>query len=445
MRVRTSEDRLNQDRAFVLDQMKAIFRTADVNARDLSAEEEREWSKLFYRFKSGGGPATTMDQKRAFIEKWDRFLSEIPGETTMPRFATREREQAEGRRISADRYTDPDAETVWIDRKTNQRILCLAPQDTLVAAGYGRSVGYTFGDLVRGLLLGKTNQAEAAALEEAAVSTGGAIVPSPLSASLIDAMRAQSVCIALGARTVPMDSKTLDIARVTKAPVPAWRDESGDVSETDVTFDRLQFVARSCSFIVRASRELIEDSSPNLDQVLRGLFARVGALEIDRACLAGNGGGSPDSKEPQGLLSIDGINEVSGGSLSSYDKFLDSFEEIIRANAPEPTGYAIDPHTFITLQKLKEGTTNAPLEPPEAIAGLQRRVTSTLLTQNSPESGNAIFGGWNELMIGMRTQLDIRLLTELYAAKGQVGFWCWLRMDVQVAHPKAFARLVSIT
>jgi hypothetical protein len=55
-------------------------------------------------------------------------------------------------------------------------------------------------------------------MAEAAVGTGGALVPVPVAAEIIDLLRARAVAFRAGARTVPMGSQTLKFARLTTSP-----------------------------------------------------------------------------------------------------------------------------------------------------------------------------------------------------------------------------------
>ncbi len=47
-------------------------------------------------------------------------------------------------------------------------------------------------------------------------------------------------------------------------------------------------------------------------------------------------------------------------------------------------------------------------------------------------------GDWRQLLIGVRTELQIKVLDQRYADNGQTGFIAWWRGDVAVARPKAF-------
>ena len=65
------------------------------------------------------------------------------------------------------------------------------------------------------------------------------------------------------------------------------------------------------------------------------------------------------------------------------------------------------------------------------------------LLGNDDES-NDFVGEWRHLYVGMRTQIGITVLRERYADLGQVGFWAWMRADVQLAQPAAFDVVTDI-
>ncbi len=47
-------------------------------------------------------------------------------------------------------------------------------------------------------------------------------------------------------------------------------------------------------------------------------------------------------------------------------------------------------------------------------------------------------GDWSQLLVGIRTSLQINVLHERYADTGQVGFLAWFRGDVAVGRAAAF-------
>ena len=73
--------------------------------------------------------------------------------------------------------------------------------------------------------------------------------------------------------------------------------------------------------------------------------------------------------------------------------------------------------------------------------------TSTPITQTQGSSNVAssiIVGDYTQLLFGIRTDLRIQLLRELYAATGQYAFLCHLRADVAVEHPQSFCKIIGV-
>jgi HK97 family phage major capsid protein len=145
-------------------------------------------------------------------------------------------------------------------------------------------------------------------------------------------------------------------------------------------------------------------------------------------------------------LASDLVEEANAGTLANHDKILDCIGGILDANAPFPDAWAAAPRVEIALAKLKEAVNLQPLREPELLGRVTNRLTTTALSDtSSPSNGNAlILGGFGEVLVGVREQLDVRVLSEKYADKGQVGFWCWLRMDMQVARAAALGRVTGI-
>ncbi|MDQ2077629.1 phage major capsid protein [Marinimicrobium sp. ABcell2] len=334
---------------------------------------------------------------------------------------------------------------VWRD-KEGKEIRTYAPNERI---SQGTDSSLSFGGGVRALVFGARNEAEGRALSEGTNSAGGWTVPAPLASQFIDALRAQSVAIQSGAITVPMTSETLQIAKLASDPGFAWRAENAAVGGSDPTFSRVLFTAKSCAAIVKASREVLEDSV-NVEQILMQAFAQAAALEIDRAALQGSGA----SDEPRGILNISGINEMemgtNGAAFTDYDPWLDAIYELELDNVPGPYASAMHPRTARDLRKLKTGLSgdNTSLVMPPSVSEIARRITTTLPideTQGTAENASSvIIGNFSQMMVGIRSDLRIEVLRERYADNNQIGFLAHFRMDIQVRHPEAFCAIKGV-
>jgi HK97 family phage major capsid protein len=238
-------------------------------------------------------------------------------------------------------------------------------------------------------------------------AAGGFMVPEVVSREVIDLARAQSRAIQAGVRTLQMDSNIVHVARVANDPTVTWRPEHAVIPSSIVTFERVTLQAYTAGAIVVSSEELLQDA-PNSDALFRRLLGEALGGAMDDAVFNGSGIGS----EPEGLLTnslgdIPVLPDV--GKVTDYDWAVDAVTRIQRANG-EATAVVYSPGLASVLGKLKTGITNdnTPLAPPAAWTELAKFV-SNRVPEGSPDTMSAIFGGFNEVVIGLRLPLRLEI------------------------------------
>ena len=341
-----------------------------------------------------------------------------------------------------DQGASAPAASEWRDQSGNP-VRVLGPTERMASEQRG---GLTLGHMLRAMVMGPKTPQEHRALAEGSGSTGGFTVPTPLAASFIDSLRAETVVVKAGAKTVPMSVNTLSIVRSAGDPTAAWRAESTAVAESGVTFERITFTANSLAVMVKMSRELFEDSV-NAVQALENAFAKGMAVQFDQACLYGTGSGN----QPLGIANVSGIGATSmganGAQMANYDPLIDAAYQLALANAGMPTAHIMAPRTQMSLAKLKD-TQGRYLTPPDMVSKVPFLPTTSMPineTQGSASTASSIItGDFTQLMIGMREELRIELYREPLASTLQYMFIAHLRADVQVAHPASFTRLKGI-
>jgi HK97 family phage major capsid protein len=300
------------------------------------------------------------------------------------------------------------------------------------------------GRYLKGLATGNWSGAEAEqetyvkAQSVGSATAGGHLVPTPLAGSLIDLARNQSRIFQAGAVTVPMTSSTHKIPRLTGEGTPGWRAENAAIADADLTFDAVTFTAKSLNRMVKISVELMEDSDPGAGGIISSSFAAQIAQEIDRVALRGAG----TATEPRGILNTVGItgtgHGANGAAITNYDWWLDAAGAVSNANYT-PNAHIQTPRSSTSLAKLKD-TTGAYLAPPASLLPMltTKNVPSNLTVGTSTDCSEIYTAQWDQLMIGIRTELRIEVLRERFADNGQYAFLAWFRGDVQVAQPTAF-------
>lgn len=301
--------------------------------------------------------------------------------------------------------------------------------------------GLSAGSYLRAMVVGPKNDIERRALAEGSDSAGGYTVPDILSASLIDRMRAASVVMKAGAQTVPLFSDVSYIAKIASDPVPAWRAENATVSESDPTFSRVTFTARSLAVIVRVSRELLEDSL-NIETALPNVLSTALAGELDRVALLGTG----TAPEPRGVANFSGLTAsgVAAGDLTNYTPLIKARTALRGANS-DVTAYILSARDEGALAGMTDST-GQPINVPPAIVNVPRLATTKIPVNLGSGTDESIIlaGDWSRLMIGVRSAIRVEILRERYADVHQYAFVAHLRADVAAEHEAAFTKITGV-
>jgi len=315
--------------------------------------------------------------------------------------------------------------------------------------GYVRSRGMVaegddqldFRKYLRGLATGDWQDAaaERRAMAEGTNASGGFLVPSILSATLIDLARNSTQVLKAGATLIPMENRTLAVPKWLADPAAAWHSENAAIALVDPTIGSVLLTAHTLAANVVVSRELLEDA-PTVSERLSEAFAKQFALKLDMAALYGSG----TVPEPLGVKNTPGVAltplGANGATPVSYDFVVDAAGRLADANET-PTGVIYSGRTARSLSKLKD-TLGQPIELPDYIASLPRystnQVGNGLTVGTSTDTSDVFVADWSQLLVGVRTELQISVLAERYADYGQVGFVAWMRSDIAVARAKAF-------
>lgn len=388
--------------------------------------------------------ATMEDAHNALIECIDAFRREKDIRSEIGSREPRDRPESPAmlaKRPGIDPVTvHPDGTT----SATQERAFALAPEERMTtwaqawgATPYG---GLSLGGYLRSMIVGGKTELERRALSEGSDSAGGYTVPTELSAQLIDKLRAASVVVRAGAQTVPVTSDNLSFAKVATDPVPAWRSEAGPVADSDPTFAAVNIVPRSLAVMTKVSYELMADSI-NLETQLPNILTAALAVELDRAALEGTG----SAPQPRGIRETVGIGTAAITGVPDFDDLIDGHTAVMTANAGPVSAFIMHPRDAGTMAKLKYGDGhyigNAP-----ALANVPMLSTTSIATNRGVgENESTIYAGnFRHLMIGIRQDIRIELIRELFAGNLQYALIAHLRADVAVAHPGAFYTMTAV-
>lgn len=309
-----------------------------------------------------------------------------------------------------------------------------------------------FGKLLRARAVGPSDAWERRALSSTA--GGGDLIPDPIRATVLDDLKAQSFLGRAGASFVDMDSASLTISRVASAASHSWTPEGSTAGSTAMSFDAISLDAKTLRGIHSANRELVDDA-PDFPGVLeRELRGSLNA-ELERTALVG----SSTAGEPTGLLNSTDVTSLnfggttSGAAVSSsgaaWGEILRAREQLLTSNvADDGHSYVWSPRVERQFAELKDAN-HQPLQAPQALQGVSRYVTSNAPSTLAPGGLTAqsalYYGRYRDLIVGMRLDPQVELLTERFATNYRFGWLSFLRADIAVQRPESFVTLERIS
>ena len=275
-----------------------------------------------------------------------------------------------------------------------------------------------------------------------AAGPGGTIIPTDyLGGEYINSLTASTILAGLGARPLSGLSGNVTIPGEKAAPSVGWVAENAAITGSDAQFRSVGLTPKHVGSLSEFSRNMLQQSSPDIETLLRQMMARDIALEIDRAAINGATNG------PTGLLATSGVQtQTYATSLHATGAEMIGKANIAsagpkRAFLSTPTVETIARKT-LDGQKLPVGVAAIFHDQPVAFSNL---VPTTLNPGGNKHS--LIYGDWSEMLIGLWSALDV--LVNPYEgtaySKGNVLVRTMATVDVAVRHPEAFVTSVIDT
>jgi HK97 family phage major capsid protein/HK97 family phage prohead protease len=292
-----------------------------------------------------------------------------------------------------------------------------------------------------------------------AAATGGNLVETQLLAeSFIDILRNRATIMQLGPTMLTGLVGNITIPRKNATTQVSWVTEGNAPSQTEATFDQISLTPKQIAARSQYTRLALQQTTPDIERIVRDDLAAVIALGIDLAAITGTGA----SGQPRGILNTSGIGSVVGGTNGaniSIDHFIDLEREIDIDNALAGNLYYLtNSRVVASAKKIKSTTgeylwngTDNPLN--NIISGAingypiarTNQVPNTLTKGTSSGVCSAvIFGNFNDLVIGMWGGLEI--LPNPYGAgynAGSVDIRAMQTVDITVRRAESFAAITD--
>lgn len=248
----------------------------------------------------------------------------------------------------------------------------------------------------------------------------------------------------LGVRVLSGLSGNVSIPKQATNTSVGWVAENSAVSDTGITTDPVTLTPKHAGGVSEMSRQLIMQSSPDIEQLLRDDLAYQLAKAIDSALIVGGG-----SNEPTGVLSTSGIGTANLATLS-WANILGMVETLEEANTlSASTAWLAAPAVRTKLAStLKASGIAGYLLEGGRMAELPAYFTNQVPTNTTPnpDTLRLILGDWSQVLLGIWSEVDILVnpFDSTAYARGGVLVRAMSTVDIAVRHPTAFVHAADI-
>ena len=251
----------------------------------------------------------------------------------------------------------------------------------------------------------------------------------------IDVLRNASSVMQAGATMLGGLSGDVKIPKKTAAATAAWiASEGGAAAESEMTVGQVTMTPKTLGAFTDVTRQLLIQSSLDVEALIRNDLTSAIALTIDKAGLEGAG----TSGAPTGILSTSAVNTV-----TAFANPNPTFAEVVTLE----TAVAEDNALMGNLAYILPAGMYGALKTTEKAAGTAQFVIEPggtmngyrAIVSNQATAGNLYFGNFSDLLIGMFGGLDIVVDPYTASTTGTIRVVALQSVDVAVRHAVSFA------
>jgi HK97 family phage major capsid protein len=270
---------------------------------------------------------------------------------------------------------------------------------------------------------------------DTSVAGGGELIGTDHMAGLyIDKLREALVIRKLGATILTGLVGNVSIPKLATSATSGWVSENQSLQPSDQDYASVTLTPKHVGGIVEFSRNMLLQSTPAIEELIRRDFAQVLARAVDRAALVGGG-----ANEPVGVTSNSDVDDSVSFAAPSWESCLQLIEVVETGNAVG-TAFVAGPATVRTLRSTPKFSDTAVtmgafiMDDPTTLCGYPLAQTTLCPPQT------IIFGNWADLLLGFWSELDV--LVNPYGDgfdKGNVQTRAMCTCDINLRHVESFA------
>jgi HK97 family phage major capsid protein len=275
------------------------------------------------------------------------------------------------------------------------------------------------------------------AQDAATAATAANTIDTILDTNLIPALRPKLVMSNLGATALNGLVGDVDLLGGNAIATATWEGETDEAANTDPSTRKVNLTPNRLAAITTVSKQLLNQSSINIEQWIRDELSNAIARAVDGAAINGNGG------DIDGILGTSGVNEITFAGAVDRVGLVGLMTKIATSNYDAANmAWLMNPVLVGELMNLKTDTGSGLFDMQTAMSTLLGyRVERTTLVPTNIDSNKTavIFGDFSNVVIGNWGGVDIIVDPYVRAAFGQVRMIINSYWDVKIKQPAALA------
>lgn len=249
----------------------------------------------------------------------------------------------------------------------------------------------------------------------------------------IDVLRNQSSVMAAGATLLRGLSGSVVIPKKTAASSGGWIATEGNAaSESEFTSGSVTMSPKVIGAFTDVTRLLLQQSSLDIENLIRDDLTQSIAIAIDLGALAGSG----SSGQPTGVKNTSGVNTTTFAAANPTFAEIVGMESAVAADNAllGNLSYICKPADYGTLKTTSKdsGSGQFVVEPDGRMNGYN------VVRSNQVTAGDFYFGNFGDLLIGMYGSLDITVDPYSLSNTGSIRIVALQTVDVAVRHAVSF-------
>lgn len=290
----------------------------------------------------------------------------------------------------------------------------------------------------------------------AAMTAGGANVGQETVATqmmpMIELLRNRMMVKRLGAQVLGGLEGNLQFPRQTGDNTLHWVGENpgSDTAEGNATLDQVDMSPKSAQATTAYSRQLLAQSSMDVEAFVRNDLTTINALGLDSAAINGTGA----SNQPLGIRNTSGVGLVSidtNGGAPGWSHIVGMETEVSVDNADVGNlAYLTNAKMRGKLKQTEKAANTGQFiwgDGSEAGIGMvngynaavSNQVPSNLTKGTGTNLSSSIFGNWADLLIGEWGVIELILDPYSKKKQGLVEVTSIMLCDIAVRHPESFS------